>query len=395
MPRPSFVGRTSFPRPPTPYERYMADEGVPIHRGLVGVADARELPRGPWRRLNARGAFVELEGLGNIQGLWLLEVAPGSETVPERHLFEEVYIVLAGRGQTEVWSDDGASDVVEWGPWSVFTVPLNAWHRLAAAAGEPAIILVGSNAPIALGLYGSREFIFGCEYPFSDRFQPNGEFYRVTQLREHPMNGRALNSDTFIRDVTTVEVPIDGQRGEGHRHFELEMDGNVYQGFVAEYSPGRYSMAHAHESGAILTCVQGAGYTLSWPKSAGVRPWESGHGDLVRKTVYRAGGFVSAAPGGAEWFHAHFPVSAKPFRVVTMSGGYTRRVTGQPGDIVSENQDMKLGGDSIAYEDEDPMIRSLFREELAKQHVEFAMPASVYEAETSAPVSGESLAERE
>ena len=133
------------------------------------------------------------------------------------------------------------------------------------------------------------------------------------------MNGRAWNTDAVIPDARECDVPPDGQRGFGHRHFELQMGGNTYDGFVAEYMPGRYSMAHAHESGPILTCVRGEGYTLSWPKSAGVRPWESGHGDLVRRTEYRVGGFVAAAPGGADWFHAHF--AASNFRDTGMLGG--------------------------------------------------------------------------
>lgn len=138
-------------------------------------------------------------------------------------------------------------------------------------------------------------------------------------------------------------------------------------------------MAHAHESGPILTCVRGEGYTLSWPKSAGVRPWESGNGDLVRRTDYRVGGFVAAAPGGADWFHAHFAVSSGPFRVVTMSGGFPKRVAGAPGDIVSENLDMKQGGDSIAYGDEDPMIRKIYEMDLRRNGVTFQMPSSLYE----------------
>jgi hypothetical protein len=195
------------------------------------------------------------------------------------------------------------------------------------------------------------------------------------------MNSRALNDSLFLPDLTAIEVPVDGQRGAGHRHFELEMAGNTYKGFVAEYPQGRYSKAHAHESGPILVCLAGKGYTLSWPKSAGVRPWESGHGDQVVRTDYGPGGIVSAAPGGADWFHAHFGASWEPFRVMALSGGFPKRVSGKPGAIVTENQDMLDGGDTIGYAQEDPAIRELFKQSLEREGATFDMPAELYVAD--------------
>lgn len=372
------VGRTSFPRPPTPYERYMIEEDIPIHRGMTGARDGRELARGPWKRRNAKGAFIELAGLGNIQGLYTLEIAQGSGTAPEHHLFEEVFVVLEGKGHTEVWTGDGPKDVVKWSDFSVFTVPLNAQHRHVASQSGPAVLLVANNAPPIMQVYRSRSFVFGCDYRFTDRYNPGSGYYDVKPLKEHPMNGRAWNTNALIPDVRTVEVPWDGQRGAGHHHFELQMGGNHYEGFVAEYESGTYSRAHAHGPGAILVCVKGGGYTLSWPKRFGTQPWATGAADEVIRTEYGTGGFVSAAPGGSDWFHAHFATSREPFRVCTMSGGTSRPVLGKPGDIVSENQDMNEGGDSIGYADEDPMIREIYKRALAANGVSFKMAEELY-----------------
>jgi quercetin dioxygenase-like cupin family protein len=381
MPEPPAVGLTTFPRPATPYEKYMAREGLPIHRGVSGFPDVRSLELGDWKRLGGGGAFIELEGVGNIQGTMLLGVPAGVALEPERHLFEELFFVVEGSGRTEVWVENSAPDIVEWRANSVFTVPLNAWHRHIADPTGDARLIVGSNAPIAMQIFQDAEFVFGCDHVFEERYRPGSGFYEPTALKEHPVNKRALNDDAFIPDVTEVDIPIDGQRGAGYRHFELQMGGNFYDGWVGEYPTGRYSKAHAHESGPILVCLRGAGYTIAWPKAFGIRPWENGHGDDVVRTDYGPGGIVSAAPGGADWFHAHFGASRIPFRAMAMSGGYPKRVAGKPGDDAIENQDMRQGGDTIGYADEDPMIRQIFKETLASAGVPFDMPDELYQHE--------------
>jgi mannose-6-phosphate isomerase-like protein (cupin superfamily) len=378
MAEPAPVGLTTFPRPATPYEEYMAEEGLPIHRGVSGFADVRLLELGAWKRLGGGGAFIELEGIGNIQGTYLLGVPAGVALEPERHLFEEVLFVVEGAGHTEVWIDGSPPDTVAWRANSVLTVPLNAWHRHVAGPQGDALLIVGSNAPLAMQLFRNRSFVFGSDYVFEERYRPGTGYYTPTQLKVRPMNKRALNSDAFIPDVTAVEIPIDGQRGAGYRHFELQMGGNFYDGWVGEYPAGRYSKAHAHESGPILVCLAGAGYTIAWPKALGIRPWESGHGDEVVRTDYGPGGIVSAAPGGADWFHAHFGASRSPFRAMALSGGYPKRVAGKPGDLATENQDLRQGGDTIGYADEDPMIRQMFKETLAAVGAEFDMPEELY-----------------
>ncbi len=381
MAEPAHVGLTTFARPATPYEEYMAEEGLPVYRGVSGFPDVRLLELGAWKRLGGAGAFIELEGIGNIQGTYLLGIAAGTALEPERHLFEEVFFVVEGSGRTEVWIDGSAPDIVEWQANSVLTVPLNAWHRHVAGPEGDARLLVGSNAPIAMQVFRNRDFVFGSDYTFEDRYRPGSGYYTPTPLKVHPMNKRALNSDAFIPDVTKVEIPLDGQRGAGARHFELIMGGNFYDGWVGEYPAGRYSKAHAHESGAILVCLAGAGYTIAWPKSLGIRPWDGGHGDQVVRTDYGPGGIVSAAPGGADWFHAHFGASRVPFRAMAMSGGFPKRVAGKPGDEATENKDLREGGDTIGYADEDPMIREIFKKALANVGSTFDMPDEVYERE--------------
>ena len=59
-----FVGTKRWVRPPTPYELYMEEQNLPIHRGTVGFFDIRDLTLTAWKRMGAQGAFIELNGCG-------------------------------------------------------------------------------------------------------------------------------------------------------------------------------------------------------------------------------------------------------------------------------------------------------------------------------------------
>ena len=82
----------------------MDEEGIPIFRG-IGVRDTRELPLGDWPRRGGRGTFLYLNGCENVKGMYLVEVPAGGALNAEKHFFDEFYLVIEGRGTTEVWVD--------------------------------------------------------------------------------------------------------------------------------------------------------------------------------------------------------------------------------------------------------------------------------------------------
>jgi quercetin dioxygenase-like cupin family protein len=374
------VGQTSWQRPATPYEQYCAAQGVPIYRELLGVHDVRELELGPWDRLGGRGAIIDLQGTGGYMGMHLVEVPPGGSLEPERHLYEEICYVVEGRGTTEVWADGGSKQVFEWGKDSVFSPPMNTWHRFINATNEPALILAGTNAPPIMELFRDEEFVFNTGYHFKQRYDASDAYFDAwDELATDELSRRALHSGALVPDAANCYVPPDGQRGSGHKHFFLRMSGNYFRGFIAEYPVGKYSKTHAHDAGPVLVCLAGEGYTLTWPKSAGTTPWRDGKEHLVRRQDYKKGGVVSAAPGG-EWFHAHFGVSGDRFRVMALLGGYPARTQGPPGSkVIHVNEDIKQGGNTIEYRDEDPMIRSMFEEALDTVGGKIDMPAELYQ----------------
>ena len=95
--------------------------------------------------------------------------APGALHA-ERHMYEEIYYVVEGRGSTEVWLDsDKKRHTFEWQAGSLFSIPFNAWHRIVNASSSPALLLGGTTAPNVMNLINNTDAIFNCPYEFRDR----------------------------------------------------------------------------------------------------------------------------------------------------------------------------------------------------------------------------------
>jgi hypothetical protein len=83
----------------------------------------------------------------------------------------------------------------------------------------------------------------------------------------------------------------------------------------------------------VLICLKGKGYTYTWPERYGVTPWKDGHADKVKRVDYEPVGMVSAAPGGARWYHQHFGASKDPLRLTAWFGPHNPgREPGPPGE---------------------------------------------------------------
>src|SRR5206468_10408606 len=105
-----FVGTKRWIRQASPYEVYMEEQNLPIHRGTVGFYDIRDLNLASWKRMGARGAFIELNSWGGFQGGYVI-AGPGARAAPaERHMYEEIFYDFDGRRTTELWSGYDANE---------------------------------------------------------------------------------------------------------------------------------------------------------------------------------------------------------------------------------------------------------------------------------------------
>jgi mannose-6-phosphate isomerase-like protein (cupin superfamily) len=146
------AGFGKFGRPKTPYDLFMESEGIPVFRD-IGVSKVQNLPMAPWKRLGGRGTYIQLYGTEGKWGCYVVEVPGAGALNPEKHLYEEIYFVVEGRGSTEVWLDaDSKRHVFEWQKGSLFSIPVNAMHRIVNAGSSPALLLGGTTAPNLMNL---------------------------------------------------------------------------------------------------------------------------------------------------------------------------------------------------------------------------------------------------
>src|SRR5215469_9243481 len=109
-----------------PYLDWARGEGVPIVEDF-GI-DIRKVPVAAWPRYGTTGAFCHLKGRDDFISLFAFELPPGAHSAPIRHIYEEVIYVISGHGSTVVTFPDGHRHAFEWGPKSLFAIPLNLRH---------------------------------------------------------------------------------------------------------------------------------------------------------------------------------------------------------------------------------------------------------------------------
>ena len=137
----------------------------------------------------------------------------------------------------------------------------------------------------------------------------------------------------------------------------------------------------------MLICVKGKGYTYTWPEKLGETPWASGQAEQVRRVDYEPVGLVTAAPGGARWYHQHFSAGLEPLRLTAWFGPHNPgRDPGAPGAKHSDYTAMDIteGGTSIPYWMEDPFLRSEYEAKLKANGVGNRMDAAWYDKPTDA-----------
>src|SRR5499427_3958589 len=246
------AGFGKFGRPKTPYDLFMESEGIPVFRD-IGVSKVQNLPLAPWRRLGGRGTYIQLQGTEGKWGCYVVEVPGAAALNAEKHLYEEVYFVVEGRGTTEVWLDaDSRRHVFEWQQGSLFSIPVNAWHRIVNASSSPALLLGGTTAPNLMNLLNNMGAIFDCPYPFRDRFSGADDFYKYKDdIEPDPVRGLAMRRTNFIPDIVNCDLPlarVPPRRAFHDRQYILLMDRPARERSLLQSArPYLGSRAHLHQ----------------------------------------------------------------------------------------------------------------------------------------------------
>ncbi len=350
-----------------PYAAWAEAEGVPVTEDF-GV-DLITCPTAHWPRFGVEGGIVNLKGRGDFVSIFVVDLKPGAETAPQKHMFEEVVYVLSGHGSTTVESADGRKHSFEWGPKSLFALPLNARYQHFNTSGrEHARIASTNNLCMMLNLFHNEEFVFNNSYAFPERqgsqkaFSGEGDFIPVRP-------GRNMWETNFVPDLAAFELKEWKARGAGGSNMMFVLADGTMHAHISQMPVGTYKKAHRHGPDFHVFAVTGQGYSLLWYDFAK---------DLVR--IDWQHGVVFAPPD--QMFHQHFNTSPDPARYLAVAFGGLRYPFTQSKRHVFMGMDVNVqdGGCQIEYEDQDRRIHGIFLDELGKTGAKSKMGQFIDEA---------------
>jgi oxalate decarboxylase/phosphoglucose isomerase-like protein (cupin superfamily) len=346
----------------TPYTRWVRDEGLDIIAAHY-VPNLRTVELKPWPRRGGNAVFVNHEASRTSNDCYVCEIAPAGKLNPLRHLFEEMILILEGRGSTAVWNNAGQRVSFEWKAGSLFAIPLNTWHQHFNGSGKDAARFVAvTNAPSVINAFGDVEFVFNTPYDFKNRFSGEPDYFS----NKGEQKGLLLDTN-FVADAVNLPVIAAKERGAGGGHIRFNMAKGSMNSHISQFPVGTYKKAHAHGPGAHVIILSGEGYSLMWPE-----------GEEPRRYDWQVGSMV--VPPNM-WFHQHFNTGTTPARYLAFKheGVAIRNSQGVPKAWISRRQ----GGDQIDYVDELPAVRQIFSEALRKNGVRSSMDQA-YEQELAA-----------
>lgn len=360
------AGRLRYPRPPRAHDRFIAGEGVPVLRS-AHVPSLMQVELLPWPRLGGSGAWVALHGNEGGLGCALQELAGSQASHPEKHLFEELVLVLAGMGTTELWQPGSHRRVVfEWQPGSLFAVPANALHRFVNAGTHPARLLMANTAPALLDLLGQADAVFAnpALLAFDD---DHGQAFDDIQP---DAGGLAVCRTGLVPDAQGCDLPLDNRISPGWRQMQLAMAGPALSCVIGEHRPGRYARAQVLPADTAMVCLAGRGFSHVWPERLGPRPASVQRLDHAVHTL--------AGPGRERCYHQLFNTGPVPLRHLVVS--LPARPLGPPGEEIGDPATTEIaeGGTMIGYAQEDPSLREMFASLLAERGIACRMRPDDY-----------------
>jgi len=329
----------------TPYQRWVRAEGLEIISGHY-VPNLRTVELRPWARRGGAGIYINHDASRTSNDCYVCEIPPGKSLAPQRQLFEEMVLVLDGRGSTSVWNDSGARITFEWKAGAMFAIPLNCWHQHFNGSGqEPVRYVAVTNGPAVMNLYDDVNFVFNTRYDFKNRFAGEPDYF--TPKTE--AKGFLLPTN-FVPDAVNLALISAKERGAGGGHIRFNMAKGSMSSHISQFPIGTYKKAHAHGPSAHVIILSGEGYSLMW-----------GEGEEPKRYDWQVGSLI-VPPN--KFFHQHFNSGPVPARYLAFKHevALIRNSQGVPTAWISR----RIGGEQIDYADEKPEIREMFAGALSK-----------------------------
>ncbi|MGH7926926.1 MAG: cupin domain-containing protein, partial [Candidatus Binatia bacterium] len=207
------------------YKEWQAAQNIPVIAGFF-VKDINEVELAPWDLKGGNAAFVVLDGTGGVNDAQIVEIAPGGKLKAQKHLYEEMVYVTKGVGATTVWQKDGnKKHTFEWGPGSLFAIPLNARYQHFNASGtDTARYFSVTNCCFMINLFHATDFVFENDWEFLDRFDPRSEGYFSGKGE---VFGRFFMTTNFVPDTHTIGLADYKERGKGSTNMKFDLAKNT------------------------------------------------------------------------------------------------------------------------------------------------------------------------
>jgi Cupin domain len=320
------------------YGEWLQKSGVPQIDGYA-IADASTQDLKPWPEIGGRGLYCHFSGNVHMDAV-IMEIPPGKALNPGRHMYEQLIYVLGGRGYTRV-EQGGKYNNVRWGEGSLFAPPLNAQHRhYNDDPAKPARLLAVTTFPLTLQLVGNVDFVTKTSFNFSDRYNGQEEYFtKRERIRER------WDRTNLVPDIRNAEVVRWEERGGENASMFYDMGGNtILEPHISEFGVGEYKLAHRHPYEAVILILNGNGFSIAGKK------------DLLKDYVKIDWQRYSIVSPPYFWYHQHFNTGTTPARYFAVTEGDFPKRLGIPLEV-----------EQIEAKQEDPAIRRLFDEELARR----------------------------
>jgi quercetin dioxygenase-like cupin family protein len=217
----------------------------------------------------ALGASVARIGEGRLHqvDVTLIEIPPGGQMAPHRHLAEEMVYIVSGKGYTTMWTKSGErKERYDWTEGDMLSPTLNAWHQhVNASPDTPARYLSLTTEPLTRNVFPNPAFLSTSDFVFDERWKqsiaqqpeytPVGTDAEVVRMRvgHHLPNLPGREMRERRKDVLGLTIRAEGDMA-GNRIMEWEV--REYQSENAK-SPG-----HRHFWETVYYIIDGEGYAV-------------------------------------------------------------------------------------------------------------------------------------